>query len=127
MNEAWVEAWRNHVAPRLSKRELESLMKGLSQDDPRIVQGHTVYPSPYLPEQPPSHACPLAWCLWQADDCKTSRAVWNRFRELSGTIGADLDGRAALGVFLKWVDDTPRLTMRRALLAEVESASNVDS
>ena len=120
--ERWQRVWRDGVAPRLSNRALQALKTALLRDDPRLIQNRTMSPPPLLGlhEAEVEAACALGVCGWHGDGCMTVGALEAYFDELCTLVDADLGEPAACRYFLDWFDATPRYTMRRLLLAEVE-------
>lgn len=122
--ERWQRVWREGLAPRLSRRGLQALTIALLRDDPRLVQKRTMSPPPLLGlhDAEVEAACALGWCGWHGDGCATVGALEAYFEQLCSAADADLGEPAACRHFLDWFDATPRYTMRRQLLAEVERA-----
>ena len=144
--ERWQRIWRNGLAPRLSRRGLQTLRTALVRDDPRLVQGRTMTPPPLLGlrDAEVEAACALGLCGWHGDGCTTVGSLEAYFDELCTAADAALGEPAACRPssgpvrstaspgsicepaacrhFLDWFDAAPRYTMRRLLLAEVERA-----
>lgn len=122
--ERWQRVWRDGLAPRLSHRGLEALKTALLRDDPRLIQKRTMSPPPLfgLQDAEVEAACALGLCGWQGDGCVTVGALEAYFNDVCSLADADLGEPAACRHFLDWFDGTPRYTMRRQLLAEVERA-----
>lgn len=50
---SWQQVFRKAIVPNLSKTQLQTLYKGLLNDDPRLIQGATT--------RPPPLACVSSW------------------------------------------------------------------
>ena len=122
--ESWRQVWREGFVPVISTRGLKALRDALSADDPRLTQGSTTTPPPLMCVQdwPVEAACALGYCGWQGDDLDTVGQVEEFFARVCFEADARLGEPAACRWFLNWFDDTPRIEMRRELLAEVEWA-----
>ncbi|MCI0685316.1 MAG: hypothetical protein L0Y71_24725 [Gemmataceae bacterium] len=122
--ERWQRVWREGLVPRLSRRSLQALKTALLRDDPRLIQKRTMTPPPLLGlhDAEVEAACALGLCGWQGDGCATVGALEAYFDELCTAADEALGEPAACRHFLDWFDATPRYTMRRLLLAEVEHA-----
>lgn len=120
--ESWRMVWRDGFAPLLSTSGLLCLRDALRVDDPRLVQGATTTPPPLLCVQdwPVEACCALGYCGWQGDRLDTVGEVEEFFAKCCFEADDRLGAPAACRWFLNWFDDTPRMEMRRELLAEVE-------
>jgi hypothetical protein len=124
--ERWQRIWQDGLAPRLSRRGLEALRTALVRDDPRLVQGRTMTPPPLLGlhDAEVEAACALGFCGWYGDGCVTVGALEAFFDDVCTAADEALGEPAACRHFLDWFDNTPRYTMRRLLLAEVNRTLN---
>lgn len=122
--ERWQRIWRNGLAPRLTRRNLEALRTALVRDDPRLIQGRTMNPPPLLglSDAEVEAACALGFCGWHGSGCTTVGQLEAFFDELCTGADQALGEPAACRHFLDWFDAAPRTAMRRQLLAEVEQA-----
>jgi hypothetical protein len=122
--ESWRNVWRNGILPCLSNGHLETLSSALRVDDRRLIQGKTTYPPPQQCAQrwTVEAACALGFCGWQGEGLETVGDVDRFFARICFEADQRLGEPAACRWFLNWFDDTPRETMRAALLAEVEAA-----
>jgi hypothetical protein len=121
MIESWRKAWKDGFAPYLSGDCLSALRKGLTDDDPRLLQGATTTPPPLqcVQDWPVEAACALGYCGWQGERLKTVGETEEFFARACFRADQALGEPAACRWFLNWYDDTPREQMRRQLLAEV--------
>jgi hypothetical protein len=129
MLESWRLVWRSGFAPILPIDGLKALATALLTDDKRLVQGSTTTPPPLM--------CVQDWPV-EAGDCFGYISAVTHGGFGVATVGeceeffakccyeADqaLGEPAACRWFLNWYDDTPRDTMRRELLEEVELIIN---
>ena len=122
--EIWRTVWRNGFVPALSSFGLIQLREALHYDDLRLVQGATTSPPPLICVQdwPVEACCALGFCGWQGEGLLTVGEVEEFFARCCYEADERLGEPAACRWFLNWFDDTPRDTMRRELLAEVELA-----
>jgi len=120
--ESWKKVWREGVAPLLSDESLETLQRGLSSDDGRLLQGATTCPPPLacVQDWPVEGACVLGYCGWRGEGLETIGEVEEFFARMCFEIDQRLGQPAGCRWFLNWFDETPRDEMRRQLLAEVE-------
>ena len=119
--ESWRKVWREGVAPLLSTGSLETLQRGLSTDDPRLLQGATTTPPPLacVQDWPVEAACLLGYAGWQAEGLESVGEVEEFFARMCSEIDNRIGEPAGCRWFLNWFDETPRDEMRRLLLAEV--------
>src|SRR5207237_210731 len=84
-------------------------------------QGATTAPPPLqcMQEYAVEGACPIGFAAWQADGKVTVGQVEESFAAVCYETDRHLGEPTACRWFLNWFDDTPRQTMRGALLAEV--------
>ncbi|HEY3787555.1 MAG TPA: hypothetical protein VGL71_01815 [Urbifossiella sp.] len=122
--ERWRLVWRDGFVPVLPTTGLRALREALQTDDPRLTQGSTTTPPPLLCVQDwlVEAACALGFCGWHGDGLGTVGEVEEFFARVCFEADQRLGEPAACRWFLNWFDDTPRDTMRRELLAEVEWA-----
>lgn len=120
---SWRTTWRNGVAPLLTVEGLKALQQALEGDDPRLLQGATISPTPLacVADWPVEAACALGFCGWQGDGLRTVREVEEFFVDTCFGIDKRLGESAACRWFLNWFDETPRPEMIAALLPEVEA------
>jgi hypothetical protein len=118
--EAWRRAWRA-IAAQLSTKALRALRKALENDDPRLIQSATTSPPPLQAVQdwPVQAACSLGYCGWQGYGLATVGEVHEYFAQVCFDAGERLGQEDGVRYFLQWFDETPRDTMRFALLVEV--------
>lgn len=124
MTESWRKVWREGLVPHLSTASLEALRKGLTGDDPQLLQGATTTPPPLqcVQDWPVEAACALGYCGWQGEGLDTVAEVEEFFARACFEADQRLGEPAACRWFLNWYDDTPRDEMRRLLLEEVDFA-----
>jgi hypothetical protein len=129
MLESWRLVWRSGFAPILPIDGLKALATALLTDDKRLVQGSTTTPPPLM--------CVQDWPV-EAGDCfgyigavthggfgvATVGECEEFFAKCCYEADQALGEPAACRWFLNWYDDTPRDTMRRELLEEVELIIN---
>lgn len=120
--ESWQKVWREGFAPVLPTAGLQSLRKALRDDDGRLLQGATTTPPPMMCVQdwPVEATCAVGFCAWQGEELETVGEVEEFFARACFEADQRLGEPAACRYFLNWFDDTPRDTMRRLLLEEVE-------
>jgi hypothetical protein len=121
---AWQRSFREGIAPLFSTRALLALKRALTRDDPALIQRRTTEPPPLqaVQEWPVEAACAVAFAGWQGEGLATVGQVEDFFARIC--FGADklLGEPAGCRWFLNWFDETPRGTMRQALLAEIDLA-----
>lgn len=122
--ETWRKVWRDGLAPLLSMEALEALGLALARDDPRLIQHATTCPPPseVFHDADVEGACALGYCGWKGEGLPTVGQVEAFFIRTCLAADDALGEPAACRHFLNWFDETPRLTLRRLLLAEVERA-----
>lgn len=122
--EAWRKVWRDGIVPQLTVAHLESLQRGLSDNDERLLQGCTTCPPPLqlVMDWPCEGSCLVAYGQWQAEGLKTVGDVEECFANVCFQADQLLGQPAAVRYLLNWFDDTPRDEMRQALLGEVKLA-----
>ncbi len=122
MLEQWRKVWRKGFAPVINTSALNAVREALIGDDPRLIQGGTTTPPPLMCVQdwPVEAACALGFCGWQGEDLTTVGEVEEYFARLCFEADQRLGEPAACRWFLNWFDDTPRDTMRKELLSEVD-------
>ncbi len=123
MNESWRKVWRA-AAPLLSTGGLTALAKALRDDDPRLIQGATTTPPPIscVLDWPCEAGCLFAYCGWQGDGLDTVGEVEEAFARVCWETDQALGEPAGCRWLLNWFDETPRETVIRELLPEVELA-----
>src|SRR5262245_36220188 len=119
--ESWRKVWRDGLAPQLSVAGLEALARGLTNDDPQLLQGATTTPPPLqcVQDWPVEAACVLGYCGWKGEGRETVAEVEEFFAKACFEADQRLGEPAGCRWFLNWYDDTPRDEMRRLLLGEV--------
>jgi hypothetical protein len=122
--EMWRKVWRDGIVPLLSNKALVALWHGLVMDDPRLIQGGTVFPEPVpsSADQAPLAACALGYCGWQGEGLETVAEVEEFFVFMCFEIDQRLGEPAGCRWWLNWFDETPRAEVRRELLCEVNLA-----
>jgi len=122
--ERWRLVWRDGFTPVLPTTGLLALREALETDDPRLTQGSTTTPPPLLCVQDwlVEAACALGFCGWHGDGLATVGEVEEFFARVCFEADQRLGEAAACRWFLNWFDDTPRESMRRELLGEVNRA-----
>lgn len=118
---AWRKVWREGLAPQLSTKGLQALKRALLRDDSRLIQGATTSPPPTqsVLDWPVEGACVVGFCAWQGDGAETVGEIEEIFARTCFEADMKLGEPAAVRYFMNWFDDTPRLEMRRLLVAEV--------
>ena len=115
----WKTCWRKGIAPQLTDRHLEVLRDGLRDDDPALIQSHTVLP--WIAHDPDVvGACAVAYCGWKGDLIQTCHAVEEFFDKVCNEADRRLGDKKTCRWFMNWFDETPRDEMRREFLAEVQ-------
>lgn len=124
---AWQRVFREGIAPQLSTRGLLALQRGLTLDDPALIQGATTDPPPLRMVQgwPVQAACAVAYAGWQGGDLETVGEVEEFFVRLCWEADKALGEPTVIRYFLNWFDETERGEMRLLLLAEVERALTI--
>ncbi len=122
--ETWRKVWRDGLAPLLSIEALEALRLALVHDDPRLIQQATTCPPPsdVFHEEDVEGACALGYCGWKGEGLPTVGQVEAFFIRTCLAADDALGEPAACRHFLNWFDETPRPTLRRLLLDEVQRA-----
>ena len=122
--ESWRKVWREGCAPLISLQGLAALLKGLRDDDPRLLQGATTTPPPLqcVQDWPVEAACALGYCGWQGEGLESVAEVEEYFARVCFEVDQVLGEPAACRYFLNWFDEQPREEVRRELLAEVNRA-----
>lgn len=120
--ETWRTVWRAGFAHAISDRGLNALREALLANDPRLTQGSAT--------NPPALECIQDWvvegadvvaiCGWLGEGLATVGEVREYWDRLCYEADVNLGEPAACRWFLNWIDETPRDTMRRELLAEVD-------
>ena len=80
--EDWKFAWREGIAPELTRAELVALRDALAADAPELVQGRTTEP-PAFPgalASPCERACLVGYAGWKGRGCHTVGQVEAFFR-----------------------------------------------
>jgi hypothetical protein len=118
---AWQRTFRLGFAPQMSVRALTALRRALESDDARLITSATTVPPPLqcVQESPVEAACPIALSGWLGHNLTTVGEVETYFARLCHAADERLGEPAACRYVLNWIDDTPRQTMRQALLTEV--------
>jgi hypothetical protein len=123
---AWQRVFRDGIAPQLSTEGLQGLKAALERNDGRLITGATTSPPPLqcMQNEPVESCCPLCFAL--LDGKKPYEVsvgpMEQRFSERCFEADQLCGEPAADRYFINWVDQTPRETMRQALLAEVNLA-----
>lgn len=119
--ESWKLVWRKGIASLLSLAGLSALLKGLKEDDQRIIQGATTTPPPLqcVQDWPVEAACALGYCGWQGEGLESVAEVEEFFARMCFEIDSRLGEPAGCRWFLNWFDETPREEMRMSLASEV--------
>ena len=121
--ESWRKVWREGVAPLLSTVSLAALAKGFGDRRRPASQGATTTPPPLQ--------CVHDWPV----ECRVCARLLRLAGRRAGIRGGGrgvlcpmcfeidrcLGEPAGCRWFLNWFDETPRLEMRRLLLAEVNA------
>jgi hypothetical protein len=123
--ESWRLVWRNGFAPVLPTAGLELLEAALRNDDPRLIQGGTTTPPPFMCVEDWSAEAADAVAMCGVPDAggwghATVGQVEEFFAQMCFQADQRLGDPAACRWFLNWFDETPRDEMRRELLHEVE-------
>lgn len=120
--EVWRKVWREGVAPSVSTKGLEALLRGLGEDDPKLVQGATTTPPPMqcVLDWPCEAACLVGYPGWQGDGLGTVGEVEEYFARVCFEADQRLGEPAAVRYLLNWFDDCSRNEMRRLLAREIE-------
>ena len=121
--ESWRTVWRQGIVPQLSPDDLATLRLALLDDDEHLLQGATTSPPPLSCVQnwPVEACCILGFSGWKIG-LQTVAAVEEYFANVCFEADRLLNEPAAVRWFLGWYDETPRDTMRRELLEEVDLA-----
>ncbi|MBX7106600.1 MAG: hypothetical protein K1X57_21165 [Gemmataceae bacterium] len=119
---SWRTVWRVGFAPGYSDAGLDALRTGLLADDPDLLQGATTQPEPVQAclDWPAEGACPIVYGAWKGDGLQTVGALEECFARSCFEADMRLGEPAGSRWLLNWIDDTPRETVRRVLLAEVD-------
>lgn len=119
---SWQAVWRMGFAPGMSVAELRSLRSGLLADAADLLQGATTEPAPVTSclDWPASRACPIVYGAWKAEGLATVGELQDCFDRACFEADMRLGEPAGVRGFLNWFDDSPRETVRRSLLAEVD-------
>jgi hypothetical protein len=124
--EAWKRVWRDGIVPQLTICGLEGLKLALEQDRCSLITGATMTPPPLacMANEAVEGCCPLCWGLLDGlrPTAVSVGPLEERFAEACMKANELCGEPAAIRHFLNWVDETPRQTMRQALLAEVNLA-----
>jgi hypothetical protein len=121
---SWQKVFRDGIAPQLSTRSLEELIKALSRNDPALLQGQTTDPPP-CPENDPSPvaaACPIALAGWRGERLRSVAEVEEFFARVVFQAGNALGEPTAVRSFFQFTDTADRQTFLRELRAEVDRA-----
>jgi hypothetical protein len=124
--DSWQRIWRNGLVPLLSRRGLEALRQALVRDVSRLVQHATCNPPPseVFRDEAVEGACAVGFCAWQGDGLETVGEIEAFFVRTCQAADEAVGEPAACRFFLNWFDETPRDTMRRQLLPEINRALN---
>lgn len=119
--EAWQRAWREGFLPSISDAGLLALRDALVADDPRLIQGANTEPPPLnlRPDETPRAACAVCLTRWLGDGVNSVAAIEEFFARSCFDADFRLGEPTACRRFLNWFDSTPRMDMRRLMLAEV--------
>jgi hypothetical protein len=122
--EHWRKVWREGLSPQLSTAGLDALLRALTCNDERLVQGATTSPPALqsLENHAVEGACAIGFCGWQGEGLSTVAEVEEFFARVCKGADAALGELAACRLFLDWVDQTPREQMCGLLLEEVRRA-----
>jgi hypothetical protein len=120
---AWQRVWRHGIVPQLSLADLDALRIALERDDPTLIQGATVEPPPLqqFEDYPVESACLIAYVGWRSRQLRTVGQVEEWFAHVCFEADKSLGEPAVCRWLLNWFDDTPRMAMRGALVAEIEA------
>lgn len=118
--EPWRKVWREGLAPVISSAGLFALRDALRADDPRLIQGDTTRPLRDTEHRLIVGAGAIAFCGWQGNGLEVVKDVSKYFVQICCDADARLGEEKAVYAFIEWYDETPRDTMRRELLSEVE-------
>jgi hypothetical protein len=118
---AWQKSFRDGIAPNLSTAGLIALKGAIETDDASLIQGETTSPPPLdcCADKPVKACCAIAYAVWKGDARSTVSEVEEAFARVCYLADQALGEPAAVRWFVNWFDETPRATMRRQLLAEV--------
>jgi hypothetical protein len=119
---AWQRSFRA-IADQLPTAGLEALRLALASDDRRLITGATTSPPPLqcCADWPVEAACPIAFAAWQGGNLQTVGEVEEAFARVCFAADQQLGEQGGIRYCLNHVDDTPRPTMRRELLVEVDA------
>lgn len=125
--ESWRQVWRDGFLPSIRNEELIALRDLLEADDPRMTQGSTTTPPPLMCVQDwPAEAACFVGLIGVFRNGGFGQAkvgeVEECFARLCFECGQAMSDSAACRYLLNWADDTPRPTVIRELLAEIELA-----
>jgi hypothetical protein len=126
-NDRPVQAWQKAFLaflPSLPTAGLEALATALAEDDERLLQGATTFPPPLhvARDMPVCAACAVSLALWRGHGLTTVGDVEEAFALACAAASERTGDPTGARYFLNWYDETPRPTMRRELLAEVNLA-----
>jgi hypothetical protein len=125
--EAWRKVWREGFEPQLSTSGLEALLRALSSDDQRLIQGATTIPPPLqcVQDWPTEAADAITFCAWQGDNLTTVGECEEFFAKSCFEADQRLGELGGCRHYLNWYDDVPRDEMRREMWAEVFRALSI--
>ena len=131
--DSWRQVFRIGIAPSLPRTQLETLRKGLLEDDPRLIQGATTTPSPLacVAFWKADGACALGYGFAfedapdQGNSDKTVAEVEYVFSHICQVTDELLHEPGGIGYFIGFFDNTPRDKMRKLLLEEVDLALGI--
>jgi hypothetical protein len=119
----WPEVFHVAIAPRLGLAGLQALQAALDSDDAALIQGETCLPDfmSVSRDLPCRAACGLGLALWRSLELRSIGEIDLQFSLLVNQVDGEM-GQGAARMFVQWFDETPRATMRRQLLKEVNRA-----
>jgi hypothetical protein len=103
------KVFKEGFAPNLSNLELTHLLKALTDDNERLIQGGTTKPPPLMCVQnwPVEAACAISFMGWRSG-LETVGEVEEYFAKKCFEADQILGEPAACRWFLNWYDDFPR-------------------
>ena len=122
--QSWKKVWREGIIPQLSVDQLQVLKQALEVDDPNLLQGATTQPPPLqcVQDWPCEAACLLGYIGWKGGNLQTVGKVEEFFAKICFECDQLLGEPAACRYLLNYYDDTPRNTMIKEFLVELNLA-----
>jgi len=107
----------------MSTKALTELRDACRRDDPRLIQGRTTDPPPFLCVQDwkCEGGCAVSYAGWQDEGLETVGEVEEFFARMCLEADTRLGEPAACRHFLNWFDDTPRPDAIRILADEIDA------